>query len=449
MGDAKRVVTVALWAMPFLTVTVVSFAIFVVGAPRPYLGVRVLGGPTEGARRLSLYLMAVERMGEVERPAPIAQLSVVAVARSGHASWTGRLDEQGAAEVRLELPAPIAGGVHLSVRSGERLVAEGKLALGVEAWRRAARRRGGWLRGHPSGPLGVRVAPGRGAFAVPFRDPLLIEVRDAGRAVAGSTLAFAPEGVEIGRAREALAMTNDAGVASIWITPNEHAVAMRVDARAGDTKTGSFYSTLPVVPGALHATLDGGSLRIESPVPRERAYFALVTRTARLGGGAARLAADARGGAIAVVDIRRLLGPSETDDMWAVVSSEPDLHTSSTVGWPVRVEEFPPSTFDAANLLLLDDLPRGFQEDAARRQRARLLAGVFSLLSLVLVVTLMQLRVRSAGLALADHLRRAGSSEADAADVQSGRTLRWFIVAGLCLALGFTVIALFAMLRIG
>ena len=449
MRDAKRVVTVALWAMPFLTVAVVSFAIFEVGAPRPYLGVRVLGGPTEGARRLSLYLMAVERLGEVERPAPVAQLTVVADAGGGRASWTGRLDEQGAAEVALELPAPIAGGVLLSVRSGERLLGQGRLELGVEAWSRAARRRGGWLRGQPSGALAVRVAAARGAFAVPFRDPLLVEVHDGKSAVAGSTLVFSPEGVDIGRARGVGATTDDAGRASIGVTPNEHAVAMRVDARAIGGKTGALYSVLPVVPGALHATLEGPSLRVESPVPRDRAYFALVTRTARLGGGAARLAADGRGGAVAVVDIRHLLTASEGADVWAVVSSEPDLRTSSTVGWPVRVGEVPASTFDAGNLLLLDDLPRAFQEDVARRQRARLLAGLFSLLSLVLVVTLMRLRVRSAEQALADHLRRAGSSEEDVAHAQTGRTLRWLIVAGLCLALGFTVIALFAMLRIG
>jgi hypothetical protein len=448
----SNVASLALWALPFITVLVVAFAVFVVGAPRPYLGARVFGGPTVGVKRLALRVAAVERFAETEQPARAGELLVEASTHGGRASYRGAVDDEGAAQVVLELRVPAQAGIRLVVRwladGRDRLLADGTFALSATDWARTARRRGGWLRGQQSGALAVRVAPARGAFAVPFSDPLLIEVRSAAGPTPRARLSFSPEGLQIGDARERELRTDALGFARLRLAPLDHAVALDIEAHSTEGATGTLYTMLPVVPGALHATLDGGGLRIASAVVRDRAYFSLVTQSARLGGGTAHLVPDARGGAAAIVDVHRLLEGTD-GDVWAVVSSEPDLRTRSAVGWPVRVGEQPARTFDVPDSLLLDGMRRGFDEDMARRQRARLLAGVFTLFALLLIVTLMRYRVRAAEHQLSEHLREAGASPEEVEGTQPPRTGVALLVAALCLALGFVVILLVALLRIG
>lgn len=440
----------ALLVLPMLAVAVIAFALFVVGAPRPYQGVRLYGGPTEGSSVLSWRVGAVERLDEAEAALPFRRILVeLAFGDGRRTTATSELDEMGMASLWIDLRGAAARGpinVHFVSEDGRTDLGRGTAWLARDAWLASARREGGWLMGRRTGALSIRAAPARGLLAVPFAETLLVEVRGPNGLVEGADLVFEPEGVDILRPRERRGKTNAIGLASIVVAPREHNVALRIRANTADGADGDWYSLLPIVPGALRALLDGERLRIESPIVRERAYFALVSEAGRHAGGALRLAPDGRGGAVAFFDVP---GGLPQVPIWGVVSSEPELDTRSTIGWPLvnAVPTEPLRTLTVADRLLVDTLPQGYRKDAARRSRARWLAGVFTVLSAILVGVLMVGRVRAAESELESHLARA-AQDLDGAErvLQSGSGLR-LVVALIVIGLGFTIVALVAMYR--
>jgi hypothetical protein len=437
---------ITLLLLPLATVLVVAFALFVVGSPKAYVGARLYGGPTEAAPVLAWRLALVERFEEIERPLTRKNVRVEAQLSDGRrATFRGTADDEGYAAVRIELERPVRGPIDVTVHddAGE-LLARGRAFLSAEAWLSSARRRGGFLRAKTSGELQLRGAALRGTFAVPFFDLLLVEVSARGSPVADVDLSFEPEGLRMASAN---ASTDSAGRASIALAPREHAVAVAITARDASGRIGKFYSMLPVAPGALHAKLEGSDLVIASPIERQRAYFSLVSPRARLVGGAVLLTPDGQGGARGVVPLSNLF---DHEDLWAVVSSEPGLDTQTTVGWPLRVSgSGPHHTFDVADRLLLDGLGLGYAREQGRRRNARWLAGVFTALALGLTLLLVRGRVHASQRELELHLRRTGANENDVERMQrQPGALRW-LVAGLCIALGFIVVALVVMYRIG
>src|SRR5690606_1113875 len=140
----------------------------------------------------------------------------------------------------------------------------------------------------------IRVHPGRGAFAVPFSDPVSIEVTTAEGPAAGVQLSVRAEAVSEPSAARSLA-TDDRGRAELLVTPREHVVALEVKASRGERRA-RWYSTLPVVPGALHARREGKQLWIEAAVPKEAAFYSIVSERGRLSGGRVALSDDGRGG---------------------------------------------------------------------------------------------------------------------------------------------------------
>src|SRR5688500_13381274 len=95
-----------LFALPVVAVLVIAFALFGVGAPRPYRGGRVFGGPTEGAATLSWRVAVVERFGLVEAPAAGQELELeLALPDGRRARWRGAVDELGMCAPRLALGA--------------------------------------------------------------------------------------------------------------------------------------------------------------------------------------------------------------------------------------------------------------------------------------------------------------------------------------------------------
>lgn len=438
-----------MYSLPLLTVVVVAFALFVVGAPEPYAGARIYGGSSEGATRLSWRLALVRWEDGAQSPAHRARVLVEARLADGRSvSWTGRPGPEGMAAVDVAVPgAPVHGPIDVVVSApGDPVpLARGRIDLSAREWLSKRRRYGGWIKGHQTGDLLVRAAPARGVFAVPFRDPLWIEVRGPHGPVPEAKLALRPEGLDI-QAAEPLETRED-GRAEVRLSPREFNVALRIAATAPDGSHGEWYSTLPVVAGALHARLAGKRLLVRSPIERHRAYFALMTPRARLAGAPLELSADGRGGSSVLVALPPLPG----GPLWAVVSSEPELSSEATVGWPLRVQlgdGDPPDERVVPDRLLVDGLVGAARRDQARRRRAQLLAGLFSAFAAALVGVLLVLRVKKSEAELAAHLARAG--EGEATDQIQLRGTGWLLlVAVLCLALGFLVVALVAMYRIG
>jgi hypothetical protein len=446
-----RAVTVALYVLPFATAAVVGFALFVVGAQRPYVGARLYGGPTENAPRLSFRLEVVERYRGVEGPltADAGPFTVDARFQDGSsARWTGQLDSLGMASVTLEPPGGVVrGAAQVRVlRPGAEPIAEGQVWLPIAAWLARAERHGGWLDVPSKGELKVRVALARGALAVPFAEAIWIEVTRGGRALAGAKLRVEPEGVRLVRpsARDTLIDTDAAGRVAIVVAPREHNVALSVVVEQAGAR-GEWYSRLPVVPGAYSVTLVDRRLRIESPVARDVAFFALLTDRARIAGGPVQLDPDGRGGAVQIVDV----GPLPDQQIWAQVSSEPELASAATVGWPLRVPATPvgdpPNTFQVPDHLLLDGLGMGARAELQRRSKARAIAAGFTLIALLLASLIVIVRTRSADARLRAHLQAAGEQAASRDLIAQKRAGARVALAVLCIALGFAVIAMAAL----
>lgn len=430
-----------LLSLPVVTIAVVALAVFVVGAPRSYRGVRLWGGPTVGQSAVSARLMAVERFYDMERSLGGLPIEVEARA-AGRAigQFRGTTDSAGFLEVQLPLAQAASADLELRVTSRGARLGAGSVALTRARWTSGVRRRGSWIMGAKSGALRIRVHPGRGVFAVPFSDPVWIEVTTREGPAAGVQLRVRAEGTSEAAGGRDLT-TDSQGLARLMLTPREHVVALGVEASLGEHRA-RWYSSLPVVPGALHARREGRQLSIASPVPREAAFYSIVGENGRVAGGRVRLADDGRGGAWAKVDLPQGL-PTPA---WAVVASEPDMNTIAAVGWPIDGAG-PMSTFDARDDLLLDGLPQAYAASLERPQRARVLAGIFAVLALGLAVVLFTGRVRAADRALATHLSE--TAEGDVERFRVRQSVLGLVTAALCIALGFVLVGLVSLARPG
>ncbi|MBK9001811.1 MAG: hypothetical protein IPM35_39315 [Myxococcales bacterium] len=434
-----------LFSLPLITVVVIAFALFVVGAPRPYVGARVYGGPTEGASRLSLRLALVERFVEIEGPAKTGEVSIEAAFADGRrASARATPDDMGVAGVTLDAGAPIRGPVILTVTGRDGLLAHGSVSLSAAEWAARAVERGGFLSGQKSGALVIRVAPARGAIAVPFPEALVIEVRGPAGAERGAEVVVEADGADVTRAPRP---TDASGRTSVTLAPRTHLVSLTVKASNAAGATGDFTGFVPVTAGALRATVQDGQLRVESPIERDVAYYSLISETERLSGGALALSPDQRGGSVGLV----ALPPLPSGRLWAVVSSEPELDTASTVGWPLvpqsPLDAEPPRARAVPDRMHLDGLRLGFAKDAERRQKARYLALGFTLLAGLLAAALLVREGRRSARELDAHLREAGADAGERTELAPSRWLG-VVVAILCVGMGFSVVLLVAMYRI-
>ncbi len=430
----------ALYVLPVVTVAMVALALLTGGTARAVRVARVWGGPTTAERvsvRAELFDLLEDRGAVQETPVTAGEVSLALHAPGFDAVRRAPLDADGAAELVFDTPLA-ARPLELAVTQGGVDAARGRIELAVAPWARAARRRGGWAVTR-AGEFEVAVAPERGALAVPFEERLAFRVTRGGGAVPNLHVHASATGA---RLTPSEAVTDAGGRASFAIAPEEHAVTVSFELAQG----GRASFALPIVPGALRAREDGASLVIESPVPREVAYFAVVTLTERLFGGRVTLAADASGRSVARVSLPSL-APGQH---YAVVSSEPDLRSSAAVGWPLEpvAGGEPEQTFDAVEALLLDGRPRALAREARRRARVRWVIGAFSATALAIELLLLVAFTRRSDRALDAHLAEAGMDARDASRLAPKRSPA-VVVALLAVALGFLVVALIGMLRIG
>jgi hypothetical protein len=431
-----------LLALPVLTVAVVALALLTASAPRPYRVARVWGGPTDGesmAMRVEV-MDLVESRGEfAERPVVLEPALVRVWTGNFEASRRAVLDAEGDAEVAISIPSS-SSPLTVAVGQNEKELALGRVRLERERWVKAARRRGGWVTG-AAGDYSVRIAPERGALAVPFEEGLWVEVERNGNRILGATVSITATGARVSPEK---GVTDARGRARFSIAPEEHTLGVRVSITEGEQHAEVAFG-LPVVPGALRARLFGGDLVIEAPVPRDVAYFALVNENGRLFGGRVALAPD-RSGASARVRMPELSVPATH----AVVSSERDLRSAASVGWPlfVKSDAEPGVTFDAVDALLLDGRPQGATRENARRARVRWATVGFCAISVLLELALLLAYTRSRDRVLDAHLEREGIAGDEAARLAPARSL-WFSVAVAMVALGFLLLAIAAVLKLG
>ena len=441
-----RVARALLISLPLITVVVVAVALIVVAAPRPYVGARVYGGPVQGADQVALRIEAVLRLGHAEEPFRNRRIELIARRGDWSTSWTGRVDAQGNATPRLTLAGPRDQPLAVQIQEVDpprRILANGKLELSSADWARRGRGRMQLVKGRAKGVLQIAVSAGRGVFAVPFVDPLHVEVRAAGRPLEDVLVEFEPNGLSLSKTQ---AKSDSKGQVRLKLRPLEHATSLKVIARAPDGRTGTWFGNIPVAPGALHALRQGSRLRLASPVQRERAYYAVIRRDARLAGGSVALTEDGRGGSVGELTLPAL----PKGELWCVVSSEVDLAAPSTVGWPCGDAPPPQPTFAVADQLLLNGLIYSFRDESARRDKARYVATGFGAAAALLTALLLWLTVRRARAQLNRHLRAAGSDGETIQRVVEGRAWGiWLVIAVFSVLLGFAVVSLTALARLG
>jgi len=210
-----------------------------------------------------------------------------------------------------------------------------------------------------------------------------------------------------------------------------------------DQAFGTLAARLEVVQGALRVTRQGDRVLVETGGAANRAFLGFFDETRRYAGLSLPLVPAADG---------RLVGEAAwpaglvATPLWVVSSSQPDLASPSAVGWPILTAGEPdPKTFDAKELLLLDGAAAARAREERRARRIRLVSAAYASLALFVTLALFVRRVREAEEAMDRHLRRSGLDELapGIAPKRQGRA----VLAAACIALGFVVLALFALLK--
>lgn len=422
--------------VPIATLLVVALLVLVVGAPQPVESYRLRGGPTDALPRFSALVLA-ERDGA---PLASAQLELFARSESGRSARSELLlDKEGMGEATLDFgQAP--GAFLLSILRDNREVARGRVHFARDAWLAGAKRRGGFHGGANSGDLTISIAPGRGAFAVPFSAPLLIRVVADGSVVGGAELELRSEGARV----EPASVTTDAeGLARVELTPLEHVVTLQVRAKSGE-RAGALSATVPIVPGALLVRSTREGLRISSPVPRDVAYLTILSEAGRLRGLRVPLLPTAQGAESEPIP----LGSVAPGPLWARAASDPFATGSSLVGWPLFEPSQPVArTLDVADALLFDSSAEATQRERARRRRVLAWALAVGLSgALTSIITVLALARRS-GRSLEAHLD--GSLGAGASSRIAPRAGARSLGGVVLIAVGFLVVAALLAWRLG
>jgi hypothetical protein len=419
----------------------------VAGGSRPVESARVYSGPTDGVADLAVRVELGQRDKFMEAPLPDTGFTLEAIAGGQTvATARGRSDALGQAEVELRLLRPLSSAFELRVAPlghGAPPLARGLVLGSKQVLARLATRRGGFQSGRHSGDIELAVAPARGALMPAqgaLHDELVISARRAGSPVADAKLSIKLEGAE---PAESKLVTDAAGLARLELQPSEASVRVAIDAAANPVGTGTLAARLDVVQGAIRVTRRGDSLIVESSGAAPLAYLGFFDEGRRYAGRRVELHPAPDGHLVGELPWPAGLTASP---LWVVASSQPDLASPASVGWPVVGQDaVDPKTFDARELLLLDGAPLAQAREERRARRVRFVTAGYAMVALLLTLGLFVRRVREAETDIEEHLARAGLDDAEhaIAPVKRGRG----VLAAACIGLGFLVLALFALLK--
>jgi hypothetical protein len=406
---------------------------------------------------------------------PIALPDVVVVGRVGtsESRWHGATNEDGAAEVLLQLPSE--DGVHLDVLAGGATLASGEARATPTLPRVAAG--SAWTRfAHREGPIALDVVVlGQ---RVPSAFPAVIWAR------ATDSVSHAPlSGVTIEPEPDAsfvpstgATRTDTRGWAEVVATPVGHAVTMTLQARAPDGRRGVWIGGLFISPGAARlaararfAPEEEPLVEVVVPTVREAEYVEIDDPRGRVWATIAKLDVDARGMPRGSIRVPRL-APGL---YWAVSSSDPGGAAALGPGTSVRpftvasTDElalgFGPDASECAPPLDPRDAPRvlsiclalaaatpvprwtaleGFSAKHAGDEQRRSRGARLALAAIAFAAVLETLLVLRASAQARARLRTAAEGEGVAAKTFLGRA--WTVaVAVLVGALGFLLLAAF------
>ncbi len=171
------------------------------------------------------------------------------------ATWRGETNEDGIAEVRLDMPGVTRGeamDVEVLVEGEPAPLARGPVAWDDEAWMGAAP--GPFVRpSKRTGAIALDVAILGSKLAARTDVPLLVRAtsRDDGHPIANVVVTPEPEpGLE---AREATVTTCALGWARLDVSAKIYVAALGLKAKAPDGRAGEWFAGLPVATGSIHS----------------------------------------------------------------------------------------------------------------------------------------------------------------------------------------------------
>jgi hypothetical protein len=434
-----------LLAVPLSAVGVVLLGV-VSGGVRPFRSARVYAGPTEGLTELDLRVELGERNRAVEAPLSSEPFNVVAVEGGQRvASASGRTNELGSAEVRVQLPRARDSALELWVEPASHVLAPlaRGLVLGRKQIFQAVSRRGGFQSGRHSGDIELSVAPAHGVLVTAqgaLQDELVLRASRGGSPVSGARVGVKLEG---GEPAEATLRTDAQGLARLAVRPSDANLRVALDASADGIGKGTLAARFEIVQGAIRARRDGERLLLETSGAASHAFVGFFDENRRYGGASVALAPAPDGRLVGELPWPAGLTVSP---LWVVTSSQPDLASPSAVGWPIATGGEPdPRTFDAHELLLLDGAPAAQLREERRARRIRWVTAGYASLALLLTLVMFVRHVRESDEAIARHLAESGVDDAalSIAPVRKGRA----VLAAACIGLGFVVLAVFALLK--
>lgn len=425
--------------IPLLTTAAVAGLVLTVGAPRPIESARLFGGPSDSRARFTGWL---ETWTEGVPRAP-GKAKISGFTANGTRSETlVSLDQDGQGEFSLDFGDAPPGPFRIRVERGGRSIVEGEVDLPVRVWRSRGSQRGGFYRvASRGGGAVVRIAPARGAFAVPFAGPLWIRVEEPGaKGIPNARVELSVDGAAIDQRS---VLTDLDGFARVSLTPSEHVVSLQARVLLEGGEVTELSTRVPIVPGAFNLTRRGDRLHVSSPVERSEAFVTLVTEEARLFGARVPLKVEPRGTASGEL----ALPPGLPERVWAVAESTRGGTTRERLGWPLFEPVGEPAlTLDVGDQLLLDGFPRAAQRERLRQKKVGRVAvalGALGAVSSALGV-LVQARQRRRG--FAEKLERELAPLERAGLLSRG--LSPDALAMSAILLGFMITALFTAWRL-
>lgn len=319
----RRSERLLLVATPIVAVAAVALGLRI-GAASAVRAAVLYGAPSSDAGTgLAWQLVAFDEDRGQREPVALREVDVIARARGREWFWKGATNDDGAAEVLLQVPS--AEGMNLEIHAGHALLAEGDAIVPAavprpppsSAWARFARR---------EGPVALDVAVLGQRVGSGFPATIWVRATDAatGARLAGVTIEAENDG-SLSTATADM-KTDGRGWARVVATPMGYGVALIVHARAPNAATGLWGGALFVSPGAARLIArdrykadEEPTLDVVAPNVRDHAYLEIDDAHGRVWAAAVPLiGAD---GAMPSAHVRvPRLAPGL---YWAVASSDP------------------------------------------------------------------------------------------------------------------------------
>lgn len=329
--------------LPAVTVLVVALGVLFSSAPPALVAARVYAGapPRNGQTSSAAFRIQVvshERSAEH----PVAVSGEISVVHDGGVVRVRFVTAEDGVAVFNQQLKPGDQPMLVTVRGDSGVLAEGAWisdrAESRSLGERSPRVEGVHFGASPTLPR-AWITLLDGPLAVPFDSTLRLNIGAGEGARHEQSFRVVLEGVEClpAACADGFELRTDAlGRADLRVRARLHLARLHLSelGRPGDgTGSSGWVFALPVVPGALTARLENGQVRVRSPIPRDVAYVNIIDAERTL--LAARVPLSRAG---AGSEGQFTLGALEPP-LWAVTSSEHDLQSMATVGWPLGAPE--------------------------------------------------------------------------------------------------------------